>query len=324
MKAAWYECQGAAAQVLRVGEMPMPEPGAGEVRLRLATSGINPGDVKKRQDAFGYGMPYPRIIPHSDGAGTVDAVGEDVDVAWLGRRIWCFGAQTYRPFGTAAEYTVLPVANVVELPDRISFATGACLGIPAITAHRAVHVGGPVAGKVVLVQGAAGAVGECALQFAKQAGARVLAACRKAEDCAAALRAGAHASVLADGGFVERVKQIAPGGVDHIVEVAFGENILANTALLATGGSVASYASGIADPTIPFWPLLFANARLFFVGSDDVPLNNKRDAVRDMNRLLAGGWVGPRIAQQLRLDDIAWAHELVEQAGGRGRIVLTC
>src|SRR5437763_6533514 len=137
MRAAWYETQGAARDVLVVGEMPDPEPGPAEVRIRVAASGINPGDVKKRQDAFGYGMPYPRVIPHSDGAGTIDRVGAGVPATRVGERVWCFGAQSYRAFGTAAEYVVLPAQNAVALPQGVSFEHGACLGIPGITAYSA-------------------------------------------------------------------------------------------------------------------------------------------------------------------------------------------
>jgi NADPH:quinone reductase len=173
MKAAWYEKPGTARDVLVVGEMSHPQPRAGEVRIRIAFSGVNPGDVKKREDTFGIGMPYPRVIPHSDGSGTVDAVGDGVSREWIGRRVWCYGAQSYRPFGTAAEYTVLPLRQVVQLPKDVTLQQGACLGIPGITAHRAVHVGGPVEGKTVVVQGGAGAVGACAVQLAHQAGARV-------------------------------------------------------------------------------------------------------------------------------------------------------
>jgi NADPH2:quinone reductase len=147
MKAAWYEKQGAARDVLTVGETDEPQPLAGEVRIRVAASGVNPGDVKKRQNAFGVGMPYPRIIPHSDGAGTIDAVGEGVSPEWIRRRVWCYGAQTYRPFGTAAEYTVVPLAQAVPLPETVPLEQGACLGISGITAYRAVHVAGLVKGR---------------------------------------------------------------------------------------------------------------------------------------------------------------------------------
>jgi NADPH:quinone reductase len=147
MRAAWYEQQGPAREVLKIGDMPDPVPGPSEVRIRIAASGINPGDIKKRQDAFGYGMPYPRVVPHSDGAGVIDAVGDGVSADWIGRRVWCFGAQSYRSAGTAAEYTVVPAMQAVPLPDDVSFEPGACLGIPGITAHRCVHASGRVEGR---------------------------------------------------------------------------------------------------------------------------------------------------------------------------------
>src|SRR6201981_3389862 len=190
MRAAWYEKQGPAREVFVVGEMPDPRAAAGEVRIRIAASGVNPGDVKKRQDSFGIGMPYPRVIPHSDGAGTVDAVGADVSLEWIGRRVWCYAAQSYRPFGTAAEYTVVPMQQAVPLPETVPFEQGAGLGIPRITAHRAVHVAGAVGGRTVLVQGGAGAVGACAVQLAHRAGARVIATCRTESDKGIAFGAG--------------------------------------------------------------------------------------------------------------------------------------
>src|SRR3982751_4959687 len=210
MRAAWYETQGTARDVLVVGEMPDPEPGPAEVRIRVAASGINPGDVKKRQDAFGYGMPYPRVIPHSDGAGTIDRVGDGVPASRVGERVWCYGAQSYRPFGTAAEYVVVPSGQAVPLPDGVPFEQGACLGIPGITAHRAVHVAGPVPGRTVLVQGGAGAVGVCAVQLAHHAGGTVIATVRSASDESTARRAGADEVVRAGEGLIERVRALAP------------------------------------------------------------------------------------------------------------------
>src|SRR4051794_3611376 len=167
--------KGPGREVMRVGEMPDPHPATGEVRIRIAASGINPGDIKKRQNAFGYGMPYARVIPHSDGAGHVDQVGDGVPASWLGQRVWCYGAQSYRPFGTAADYTVVPLRQVVPLPDGVALEQGACLGIPAITAHWAAHIAGPVQGRTVLIQGSAGAVGICAVQLAQRSGAFVIA-----------------------------------------------------------------------------------------------------------------------------------------------------
>ena len=323
MKAAWYENQGAARDVLTVGEMDEPQPQAGEVRIRLAASGINPGDVKKRQNAFGVGMPYPRVIPHSDGAGTIDTVGEGVTQEWIGRRVWCYGAQTYRPFGTAAEYTVVPLDRVVPLPTNVSMEQGACLGIPGITAHRAVHVAGPVEGRTVLVQGGAGAVGACAVQLAQRAGAHVIATCRSQSDQDIAARAGANEVVLLDERFVERIRRLAPDGVDHIVEVAFGANIQLDVEVLAQGGSIATYATNVATPEIPFWLLVFGNARMFFVGSDDVPVEAKLEATHGINQALEAGWLGLDIAEQFSLDEIAQAHECVEHPTKPGRVIVT-
>ena len=162
MKAVWYERQGQARDVLVVGDMDDPEPGPGEVRIQVKASGINPGDLKKRQDAFGIGMPYPRVVPHSDGAGVIEKLGTGVPEHRLGERVWCYGAQSYRPHGTAAEFVVVPQTQAVWLPAPVSFEQGACLGIPGITAHRTVHAAGAIEGRTVLVQGAAGAVGSFA------------------------------------------------------------------------------------------------------------------------------------------------------------------
>jgi len=322
MKAAWYERQGAARDVLAVGEIEDPQPRAGEVRIRVAFSGVNPGDVKKREDAFGVGMPYPRVIPHSDGSGTVDSVGEGVAREWIGRRIWCYGAQSYRPFGTAAEYTAIPLKQVVPLPERVPLEQGACLGIPGITAHRAVHVGGSVKGKTVLVQGGAGAVGACAVQLAHQAGARVIATCRAESDREIASRAGADEVLLTGGNLVEQVRVLAPDGVNHIVEVAFGANIKTDTEVLAQGGSIATYATNAPMPEIPVWQLVFVNARLLFVGSDDVPAEAKIEATRDINQSLEAGWAGLDIAEMVPLDRIVRAHDLVEHPAKPGRVIV--
>ena len=322
MRAAWYETQGPAREVLKVGIMADPAPGPGELRIRIAASGINPGDIKKRQNAFGYAMPHPRVIPHSDGAGHVDLVGAGVAADWIGRRVWCYGAQSYRPFGTAAEYTVVPASQAVPLPDAVSFELGACLGIPGITAHRCVHAAGPVEGRTVLVQGGAGAVGICALQLARRAGATVLATVRASADGAIARNAGAHHVVQTGPDLVKRVQALAPDGVDHIVEVAFGANIAADMEMLAVRGSVATYATNADTPGIPFWPLLFKNIRVDFLGSDDFTPADKEEAARAINEALVAGWDGMPIAERFSLDEIAIAHERLEAPRQRGRVVV--
>jgi NADPH:quinone reductase len=324
MRAAWYEKQGPARDVLTVGEMSNPIPGAGEVRIRIAASGISPGDVKKRENSFSYGMPYPRIIPHSDGAGRVDQLGAGISSEWLGRSVWCYGAQSYRPFGTAAELTVVPLELVVPLPKNVAMEQGACLGIPGITAHRSVHVAGPVSGQTVLVQGAAGSVGLCAVQLARRAGARVIGTVRSSADEETAINAGAHEVVRNDNEeeFKTRIKELVPEGVDHIVEVAFGANVATDVDLLKMNGSIASYATNVATPTIPFWLMVFKNIRLFCLGSDDFSKEDKITATRDLNAALEAGWSGFEIAERVPLSEIARAHELVEHPARHGRVVV--
>ena len=327
MKAAWYERQGPAASVLVVGEMTTPEPGLREVRIRVAASGINPGDVKKRQDAFGVGMPFPRVVPHSDGAGVIQAGGGGVSAARVGERVWCFGAQSYRPFGTAAEYVVVLAEQAIPLPDRVSFERGACLGIPGITAHRAVHVAGAVDGRAVLVQGGAGAVGQCAVGLAQHAGALVIATVRSERDVAVAQRAGAHHVVVTGGRgadeVVELVRAHAPGGVDHVVEVAFDANVPADEQLLKLGGSIATYATGNPAPAIPLWPLFFKNIRVYFLGSDDFPPEAKAAAARALNEALEGEWPGFEVEARFPLETIAEAHAVVEGRKVSGRVILS-
>lgn len=322
MKAAWYEKQGPAREVLHVGEMPDPTPSAGEVRIRIAGSGINPGDTKKRGDAFGVGMPYPRVIPHSDGAGRIDQIGPGVSLEWIGRNVWCYGAQSYRAFGTAAELVVVPVDHVAPLPPNVSMEQGACLGIPGITGHRAVHVGGDVRGRTVLVQGAAGSVGLCAVALARHAGARVIGIVRSESDEPTARNAGAQEVIVSSSDLVSRVKALAPDGVDHIVEVAFGANVDADVELLKNDGSIASYATDKATPTIPFWQMVFKNIRAYFLGSDDFPSEAKMQAARDINSALEAGWTGLGIGERIPLAEIARAHELVDHPVRRGRVVV--
>jgi NADPH2:quinone reductase len=240
----------------------------------------------------------------------------------MGRSVWCYGAQSYRPFGTAAELTVVPVDQVAPLPEKVSADQGACLGIPGITAHRAVHVAGAVSGRTVLVQGAAGAVGLCGVALARHADAHVIGTVRSASDRQTALNAGAHDVVLSNNELTARVRKLAPAGVDHIVEVAFGANIEADVELLKLGGSIASYATDNAAPKIPFWQMVFKNIRLFFLGSDDFPKDAKSQAARDLNAALEAGWSGFEIGERIPLADIARAHELVEHPMHSGRVVV--
>ncbi|WXB00255.1 NADPH:quinone reductase [Pendulispora brunnea] len=301
--------------------MPAPPyPGLGEVRVRVHASGINPGDVKKRAPWLGMPMAHPRIIPHSDGAGVIDAVGEGVDASRVGERVWCFGAQSYRPWGTAAEFTCIPSEQAVSLPDGIDYVQGACFGIPGITAHRAVFADGPVQGATVLVRGALGAVGRAAAVLAVRGGAHVIATVRSEDEVATAKRETGARDALVQGAadFTQRVLELTGGrGVDRIIEVAFDANLGSNHDVLALGGVIAAYATADAEPKIPFWPLLFKNVTIRLLGSDDFPLAAKLEAAR---AITASGLVYP-IAARFPLEDIARAHEAVE-GGVRGRVVL--
>jgi NADPH2:quinone reductase len=257
----------------------------------------------------------------------IDRVGDGVPASRVGERVWCYGAQSYRPFGTAAEYAVVPSAQAVPLPNGVPFEQGACLGIPGITAHRCVHIAGLVAGRVILVQGGAGAVGSCAVHLARRAGARVLATVRSGEDEEVASRAGAH-EVVRTGGVsndevISRLRSLAPEGVGHIVEVAFDANIAGDTELLAVGGSIAAYATGQPRPPVPFWELLFKNIRVFFLGSDDFPEEAKSTAARELNAALEAGWPGFEIGRRFPLAAIAESHEYLEMRRGPGRVVVT-
>jgi len=326
MKAAWYEQTGPPVDVLKVGEISDPEPGEGEVRIRVFSSGINPGDVKKRQDTFGVGMAFLRIIPHSDGAGIIDAVGPGVEESRVGERVWCYGAQSYRPFGTAAEFCVVPKDQAVELPEGVGFDVGACLGIPGLTAYRAVTVAGEPGGRNLLVQGGGGAVGQCATALAKSLGAFVVATVRADDDIKKAKAAGADEVIqtrsMNNADLTAAVLDLCPGGVDHIVEVAFNANIEADEAMLRQGGSVATFASGVPDPKIPFWLLVFKNVSIHFLGSDDFEKKTKVTGAGAINRALANGWKGPVIGARFGLDDIVSAHEAVEGREVKDRVVL--
>src|SRR5215204_3832403 len=291
MRAAWYERGGPASEVLTVGEMDAPRPGPREVLVRVRASGVNPGEVKKRADWMGFGIGYPRVILHSDGAGTIEEVGEGLSPSRVGERVWVWGAQSGRPFGTAAQYAALPSEQAVPLLDGVGFEVGACLGIPARTAHRCVFADGSVSGETVLVSGGAGAVGSFAVSFAKWGGARVIATVGSEGQAEAAMGAGADLALDAE--------------------------------VIALGGTIAAYASDAEpEPRLPFWPLLFKNVTIRLVGSDDLPEDAERQAVEDIAACLEAGALQPRIALRLPLERIAEAHEAVEGGQSGGRVIL--
>lgn len=317
MKAAYFTRQGAAKQVMKSGSLPELLPADDEVQIAIHYSGVNPGETKKRADSFGVGMPYDKIIPHSDGAGYVSKVGKNIEANWLGKKVLCFGAQSYRPYGTAAEFCCVPLNQVVELTDGIDLKQAAQMGIPGITAYHAVNPGDAQeihrSGQLVLVQGGSGAVGQCAIALAVRAGATVLATVRKEADIKTALQAGAEKVYLANKSLAEKLINDYRQGVNHIVEVAFAANIDANVAVLKLGGSIATYATNQNPASIPFWELVFKNISVYFLGSDDFTAHSKLNAAKALVSLLDTGWKGLEIGAIYPLDQTAEAHLHVEE-----------
>jgi NADPH2:quinone reductase len=324
MRAAWYEKNGPAADVLRVGEMPTPEPGPGEVRIRVVVSGLNPTDVKAR--AGSRPMGFPRVVPHQDGAGVIDRVGPGVPRSRIGERVWVYIAQWERPFGTAAEFTCVPARRAVTLPESTTFEQGACLGVPAITAHRCLFADGPVDGQTILVTGGAGAVGHYAVQLAKWAGARVIATVSSADKAAVAVAGGAdHVIDYRRENVIARVMDLTGGaGVDRVVDVDFGGNLATTRDVVKVNGVIAAYASmGQPEPRLPFYTLMRKNATLRTVFLYTVPEPAKDAAAREIVALLAAGRLVHQIGARFPLDDIVAAHEAQESGRVVGNIVVT-
>ena len=326
MLAAWYEEKGAARDVLRTGELTQPEPGPGEVSVRIHASGVNPTDVKARSGRSG-NTSFERVIPHHDGAGVIDRVGEGISSDRIGERVWVYEAQWQRPGGTAAQYTVVPHEKAVPLPQNVSFAEGACLGVPAITAHHCLFADGPIAGTTVLVQGAAGAVGYYAAQLARLAGARVIATVGAHEQARLVREAGIAQVIDRKRDDVkERVLRITEGrGVDRIVEVALAANLDTSLAVLAPSGVIAAYASDNEPqppPPIPFRALLWKNATIHFVLLYLVSAEAHRAAARDISAHLQSGALRHSIARRLPLSRIVEAHEAMEAGHLNGKLIV--
>jgi len=325
MRAVWYEETGPAAHVLRLGEMDDPQPGPGEVRVRLRASGINPSDVKTRA-GLRNPIAFPRVIPHSDGAGEIDAVGEGVPTSRIGTRVWVWNAAWRRPFGTCAELICLPEAQAVALPQGTSFEAGACLGIPASTAAHAVFADGDVTGQTVLVTGGAGAVGHYAIQLARWGGARVIATVSGPDKARIAEAAGAHGVVNYREGEVAQAILAANHGkpVDRVVEVEFGGNLAVTGAVLGEGGVIAAYGSmADAEPRLPFYPLMFRHTTLRMLL---VYLLSPQERARTVARLTAAleeGALHHAIAARFDLADCAEAHAAVESGDLIGNGVIT-
>ena len=323
MRAASYEKNGPARDVLRVGEVETGEPGRGEVRVRLATSGVNPSDVKSRA-GVNRKIAFPRVIPHSDGAGEIDAVGEGVSASRIGERVWVWNGQWRRAFGTAAEFIVLPAEQAVRLPANVSFEVGACLGIPAYTAYQAVEYAGLGEGSTVLVAAGAGAVGHYAIQFAKLKGATVLTTVSSPAKAEFARQAGADHTIDYKREEVgERVMAITgKRGVDAVIEMDLAVNAHLLPGVLRPEGIVAVYGGSAPEPAIPFQFLLQNSITLRFFLVYMMPPALRARATADITRLLEAGALIHNVAQTFALADIVATHEAVEFGKAMGNVVV--
>ncbi|HSW18344.1 MAG TPA: NADPH:quinone reductase [Ramlibacter sp.] len=327
MKAVWYDRLGPAEEVLQYGELPTPQPGPGELRVRLIASAVNPADANRRGGRQ-HSMEFPRIIPNSDGAGVVDAVGEGVPHARVGERVWIYFGQRGRPFGTAAQYICLPQELASPLPEHVSEAEGACLGIPCMTAFCALFDNGPIGGSTVLVTGGAGAVGHYAIQLAKWGGARVLATVSSPEKAAHALRGGADVVVdyTRDGAAQELREAAGPGGVQRIVDVDAASNAPLVLELAGEAAQWITYAIGRQPTeTFPLAALIRKNVQLRGLFLPGLPAQVRRSA-----QLGVGRWLAETpgalhtVDSRFALRDTAQAHRAVEAKTKLGTVIVLC
>ena len=321
MQAAWWERNGPAREVLQLGEMPTPQPAPGEVLVRVMASGVTPSDVKSR---IGRAPAFPRIIPHSDGAGVIAAVGQGVDPVRAGERVWLWNGQWQRAHGTAAEFIALPAAQAVPLPANTSFEAGACLGIPALTALHGLLTDGGIAGQAVLVQGGAGAVGHYAIQFARLLGARrIIATVSSAAKAEHARAAGADLVLnYREDDVAARIRAVEPAGVERIIEVDVAGNAALDAVVLAHGGMIAVYGSNKPGAELAFMPNIARGIGWRFYIVYNLTAAERARSVATLNAWMEAGLVHHAVAETLPLSRIADAHEAVEQGRLIGNIVL--
>lgn len=321
MRAVWYEKNGAANEVLQVGEMETPQPGPGEVRVKLKTSGVNPSDVKTRAGTARK-IAFPRVIPHSDGAGVIEAVGQGVAASRVGERVWIWNGAWKRPFGTAAEYIVLAQEQAVKLPDATSFEAGACLGIPALTAWHAVELAGATKGTTLLIAGGAGAVSHYAIQFAKTRGATVIATVSSPEKAKIARDAGADHTIDRKAEDVgARVMALTKVGADAVIELDLTANASLLPATLRPRGTLVVYGTG---PQVQF-PGSFClqnNITAKFMLVYELTAEQRARAIADITRMLEANKLSHNVANTFPLGEIVAAHLAVEQGKVAGNVVM--
>ena len=314
---------------MQYGEMPVPNKREGEVRVKIQASAVNPSDTKTRGGWGGIAMPFERVIPHNDGAGVIDSVGEGVPTSRIGERVWLYETQRIRGSGTAAEYAVVPSEKVARLPDNTSFLEGACLGVPAMTAHRCVFADGSVKGQTVLVTGGAGAVGYYALQLAKWGGATVVTTVSRPEQAELATGAGAdHIINYKSEDVVQRIKEItgaeAGRGIDRIVDVNFTANLPITSAVIRPNGVIASYSSANPGdrPALPFLTMQLNNVTIRLVLVYTMPEEVKQAAIRDITSALEAGALRHNIARSFSLGEVAQAHEAQDNGQMIGKAII--
>jgi NADPH:quinone reductase len=310
--------------VLKLGEVDTPHPGPSEVRVKLAASGVNPSDVKARIGSTRK-IAFPRVIPHSDGAGVIDVVGDGVPAARIGERVWVWNAQWLRPFGTCAEHVTLPSELAVRLPANTSFEAGACLGIPAMTAYHAVAVAEAKPGMTILVSGGAGAVGHYAIQFAKAAGATVITTVSSPEKAKLAKAAGAdHTIDYKRENVGERVMALTgKKGVDAVVELDISANAKLMPQVLRPRGTIVIYGTGAPEAEVPLFFFLRSAIALKFIYVYELTTAERKAALDAITRALEAGTLINNVAATFPLADIVAAHEAVEQGKVLGNVVVT-
>jgi len=327
MKAAFYSRFGAAEEVLHVGDLPVQAPAPGELLVRVIASGVNPSDVKNRAGAVLAEMPYPRIVPHNDGAGIVESVGHGVARSRVGERVWLWNAQFGRADGTAAEFVTLPQERAVPLPENVSFLEGACVGVPLQTAYRSVTCGTSIEGQVVLISGAAGAVGRYAVQAAKAKGARRVIATVGSSDRAESVRAAGADVVLNYRQVASLSDEILEANrgqpVDRIVEVEWGANYASDLAVIRQGGEIYAYGSAEnMSPAIAVQRLLVAGVTVHFRSVYLLNTEDRRTGIRDITGWLERGLLSHEVGATYPLERIAAAHEAVESKTHVGKVII--
>ncbi len=323
MKAAYYQANGSANEVIKFGELPKPEPKAGEVLVRIIASGVNPSDGYLRAGAFGP-LAFDLVIPGQDGAGIIEAVGLNVERK-IGERVWIYNGQWKRPFGTAAQYIALPEHLVVPLPESISFEQGAALGVAARTAHFALNTGESIQGKTVFISGGAGTTSFAAIQLAKYLGASVITSVSSPEKAAIAGKANPDYIInYKEQDVVKEVLEITGGqGVAHIVEVNLGANLELDSQILGNEGIISAYGS-TADftPKLPVLPLMFKQGTIRTMASFEVSPAKNALAIHDITAALQAGVLSPHIWITYSLEETAQAHEAQDANLPIGKIVL--